>query len=76
MSDERKSIDVEIRKASIQLSSIIMRIEATQKLFDSAAFLGNGEASDVLRMELHALLDQRLDHNARIMQLTRQNMEL
>lgn len=58
------------------LAGVTMKFDAIQKLFDSAAFLGQGEELDKLRLELHALLDVRLDHNVRMMQLTREMMNL
>lgn len=60
----------------MQLAGVTMRFDAVQKLFDSACFLGQGQEMDNLRLQLHALLDARLDHNARIMQLTREMMNL
>lgn len=76
MSDAQAKIQQECKAASMKLAAVVMRIDATQKLFDSAAFMGLGQEADKFRQELHALLDERLDHNARVMQLTRQLMEL
>lgn len=71
-----QTLQAEVRATHIRLAGVVMRTEATHKLFDSAAFLGQGEELDNLRLQLHALLDEKLDHNVRIMQLTRQMMEL
>jgi len=72
VSDPRQT---QCRNEALALAAVTMRSEALQKLFDSAAFLGQGQEMDNLRLQLHALLDTRLDHNARIMQLSRQMME-
>jgi hypothetical protein len=76
VSDSVESLQAECRQANLLLAGVVMRMDATQKIHDSAAFLGNGAECDKLRQELHELLDQRLDHNARVMQLTRRMMEL
>lgn len=72
MSDKQ----AQCRAEALKLAAVTMRFDATQKLFDSAAFLSQGQEMDTLRLQLHALLDARLDHNARIMQLTREMMDL
>ncbi len=75
MSDSPK-LQSEVRAESMKLTAVVMRLEAVNKLFDSAAFLGQGKEMDDLRLQIHALIDARLDHNARIMQLTREMMDL
>lgn len=62
--------------AAAALAGITMRFDATCKLYDSAVFLRQGQEADKFRMELHELLDQRLDHTGRLMQLTREMIEL
>lgn len=60
----------------MKLAGVALKQEAAQKLFDSAAFFADGEELDRIRLHLHALLDERLDHGCWIMTLTRKMLEL
>jgi hypothetical protein len=54
----------------------MMRTDGELKLFESAAFLGQGVELDTIRLRLHALLDEKLDSCSRVMQLSRQLLNL
>jgi hypothetical protein len=63
------------RVATVKLTGATIQMEATAKLYDASTFIGDNVEADKLRQQLHALLDAKLDHSARIMQLARDIMQ-
>jgi hypothetical protein len=63
------TLEEQQKEATALLAGSAIQFDGIYKLFEAHAFLSDGEQMDKLRLQLHALLDARLDHTARIMQL-------
>lgn len=71
-----KQLQTLAKQETTQIAGVIMRTEAITKMYECASFLNQGKEMDELRLQLHALLDVRLDHQNRVMHLTREMMQL
>jgi hypothetical protein len=68
-------ISAEIKKLTVLNSSLVMRRDGLTSFYTAACLSGDGVAADKHRQEIHAVLDEMLDCNARLMHLSRQIMK-
>ena len=62
----------QLKGLSLQVSALQQRQAGELSLFNAAAILGDGKAMDKRRANVHGIIDQILDLNARMFALARQ----
>lgn len=67
----REQLNKTIKDEIIKQASMQHQFDAVMKLYDAASMMPNPQLMEQQRNNLHALLDERLDLQGSIMELTR-----